>query len=185
MIGKRSTTTRSATSQEPLKVTGTGYGSSAYTATKVASLVMGFPVSQLTGYDSSTQYVMAAVRGDGDAAMVPMETVSKFLQSGDLVGVVNFEEKSRFKGIQTSAEAGYPELTDLGVERMVAAPPGTPKEIQKILSDAMVKAIADADSQEWASKTKREWAYLPADKTQAAVDRALAVFTKYPDALKK
>ena len=147
--------------------------------------VIGFKVNFLTGYKSSGAFILGVVRGDAEAAIAPTQTFNKFLKAGDIRGVVTFEKKSSFPGIPTIAKAGYPELTGLGVERMVAAPPGTPKKIRDILSDALVKAAADADSQAWAKKTKRPFSALSGGETQAAVDSALAMFEKYPKALER
>lgn len=169
----------------PLKIASTGFGSTAYAGASIAQQVIGYQATYLTGYKGSRQYILGVVRGDADAAVAPTQTFSKFLQSGDIRGIVTFEEKSSFAGVPTIAEAGYPELTGLGVERLVGAPPGTPASVQKILSDAMGKAAGDADSLAWARKTKRPFSHLPASKTLAAVKKALGDFAKYPDALKK
>lgn len=169
----------------PLKIASTGFGSTAYTGASIAQHVIGYKTKFVTGYKGSKQYILGVVRGDADAAVAPTQTFRKFLQSGDIHGVVTFEEKSSFKGVPTIAEAGYPELTGLGVERLIGAPPGTPANIQKILSDAVGKAAMDSDSKSWAKKTKRPFAHLSADQTLAAVKKSLANFAKYPDALKK
>ena len=117
--------------------------------------------------------------------MAPTQTFLKFVQSGDIRPIVTFENKSSFPGVPTIAEAGYPTLTGLGVERMIAAPPGLPNNIRNILSDAVGKAAPDVDSLAWAKKTKRPFGHLTAAQTQAAVDKAIATFTKFPEALKK
>lgn len=169
----------------PLKIASTGFGSTAYAGAAIAQQVMGFPVNFVTGYKGSSQYILGVVRGDADAAVAPTQTFNKFLKSGDIRGIVTFEAKSSFKGVPTSAEVGYPELTGLGVERLIGAPPGTPANIQKMLSDAVGKAARDPDSVAWAKKTKRPFSHLAAAETLAAVNKALADFTKYPDAMKK
>ncbi len=169
----------------PLKIAATGYGSTAYTGASVLRSVVGFPAQFITGYKGSKAYIVGVIRGDGDAAVAPTQTFNKYVMSGDIHGIVTFEETSSFAGVPTIAQAGYPELTGLGVERMVAATPGTPAEVARILSDALGKAIGDAESQAWAEKTKRPFSHLTGDQTQAAVDKALAIFRKYPDALQK
>jgi tripartite-type tricarboxylate transporter receptor subunit TctC len=168
-----------------LKVTSTGFGSTAYTAVSVMKTVVGFSVKFISGYKGSKQYIVGVVRGDGDATMGPTQTFTKFVKAGDIRGIVTFEAESSFKGVPTIAEAGYPELTGLGVERMVAASPGTPPAIAKILSDAIAKAAADVDSLAWAKKTNRPFSHLTGRQTQAAVDKALAIFKKYPKSLAK
>lgn len=168
-----------------LKFAHTGFGSTAFHASKIIKLAGGFEATHLTGYKGSKSYIVAIIRGDAEAAMAPTQTFAKFVQSGDIRGIVTFEEKSSFPGVPTIAEVGLPNLTGLGVERMVGAPPGTPADIIKILSDALGKAAADPESLAWAKKTKRPFGHLTASQTQAAVDRALANFAKYPGALEK
>lgn len=169
----------------PLKVATTGYGSTAYTAASITKFVVGFPIQFLTGYKGSADYILGVVRGDADAGLAPTQTFAKFVKSGDIHAVVTFEEVSSFPGVPTIAEAGFPQLTDLGVERLVGAPPGTPASVIKILSDALGKAAADKDSMAWAAKTKRPFSHLAADRTAAAVKRSLDTFGEFPDALKK
>ena len=169
----------------PLKMAHTGFGSTAYTGSSITKYVVGFKAVHITGYKGSKNYILGVVRGDADAAEAPTQTFASFIKSGDIHPVVTFEEKSSFPGVPTIAEAGYPQLTGLGVERLIAAPPGLPANIQKILSDAIGKAANDPESVAWAKKTKRPFGYLPADKAKAAVDQALKNFSEYPDALKK
>jgi tripartite-type tricarboxylate transporter receptor subunit TctC len=169
----------------PLKIASVGFGTTVYTAASIAKSVIGFKAAMVTGYKGTRNIILGVIRGDADAAIAPTQTFASFVRSGDIRGVVTFEEKSSYPGVQTIAEAGYPQLTGLGVERLIGAPPGLPAEIQKILSDAVGKAIQDPESVAWAKKTKRPFAYLPAEKTQAAVDRALKNLADYPDALKE
>lgn len=169
----------------PIKIGSTGFGTTVYAGASIMKEVIGFKASFLTGYKSSGAFIVGVVRGDAEGALAPTQTFNKFIKAGDIRGVVTFEKKSSFPGVQTIAEAGYPQLTGLGVERMVALPPGTPKNIRDILSDALVKAAADPDSQAWAKKTKRPFSALSGGETQAAVNSALAMFKKYPKALER
>ena len=169
----------------PLKMAHTGYGSTAYTGSSITKHVVGFKAVHITGYKGSKNYILGVVRGDADAAAAPTQTFSSFVKSGDIHPVVTFEKKSSFPGVPTIAEAGYPQLTGLGVERSVAAPPGLPASIQKILSDAIGKAAQDAASLAWAKKTKRPFHYLSAADTKVSVDQSLKNFSEYPEALKK
>jgi len=169
----------------PFKISSTGFGTTAYAGASIMKEVIGTKVNFLTGYKGSKEFILGVIRGDSDGAVAPTQTFAKFVQAGDIRGVVTFEEKSSVAGVQTIAEAGYPELTGLGVERMIAAPPGTPKEIRDILSNALLKAAADVESQEWAKKTKRPFAALSGEDTQAAVDKSLLLFKKYPKALER
>jgi len=169
----------------PLKTATTGYGSTAYVAAAITAQVADFKVNFLTGYKGSKQYILGVIRGDAIAALAPTQTFFKFVKSGDIRGIVSFELKSSFGDVPTIADVGFPELTGLGVERLVAAPPGTPDSVAKILSDAMGKAIADADSQAWAKKSRRPFSYVSGPNSGKAIKKMMATFQKYPDALKK
>ena len=169
----------------PFKIGSTGFGTTAYSGASIMKEVMGIKVNFLTGYKGSREFILGVIRGDSDGAVAPTQTFAKFVEAGDIRGIVTFEEKSSVPGVPTIAEAGYPELTGLGVERMVAAPPGTPEDIRNILSDALLKAAADVESQEWAEKTNRPFAALSGAKTQAAVDKSLQLFKKYPKSLER
>lgn len=163
----------------PVKLTHTGFGSTSYAAAGIIKDAMGFEAIPLTGYKSSKDYILGMVRGDGDGTVAPVETFYKFVQSGDVRVLITFEAKSTIDGVPTVRELGYPELEGLGVYRLVAAPPGTPDEIVRILSDAMQKAIQDPDSQAWADKTKRPFNPLNAREAKAAVDGIIGLYTKY------
>jgi tripartite-type tricarboxylate transporter receptor subunit TctC len=169
----------------PLKMAHTGFGSTAYAGASITKHVVGFKAIHITGYKGSKSYILGVVRGDADATEAPVQTFASFVKSGDIQPVVTFEEKSSFPGVPTIAEAGYPQLTGLGVERLIGGPPGLPADIQKILSEAIAKAIKDPESEAWAKKTKRPFDFLPADKAKASVDQSLKNFSEYPDALKE
>ncbi len=165
----------------PFKITTTGFGSTGYTASSVAATVIGFPFKMLTGYKGSKQFILAAVRGDGDGAFVLVTSVRKYAQSGDARMIVTFEDNSSFKGVPTIRSAGYPELENMGLERLVGGPPGMPAERVKILEQAMLKAMADP---EFKAKTKKR-PFLPANAAETAerVDGVMKFYLKYKAAL--
>jgi len=169
---------------KPVKITSTGPGSTAYVGASMAMAVVGFKGEFLSGYKGSADYILGAVRGDGDIAVAPVETFQKFVESGDIIPVVTFQEKSTFDGVPTIKEAGYPELEGLGVERYVAGSPGIPDDIRKMLSDAIQKAIQDPETQAWAKQSNRPFAALDADQADKTVKKSLATMMKYKDALK-
>ena len=169
---------------KPVKITSTGPGSTAHVGASMAMSVIGFKGEFLTGYKGSADYILGIVRGDGDIAVAPVQTFQKFVESGDVTPIMSFEKKSSFDGVPTAAEAGYAELDGMGVERYIAGPPGMPDEIRKALSDAIQKAIADPETQEWAKQTNRPFLGLDADESDQAVKKSLAVMVKFKDALK-
>jgi len=169
----------------PVKMPSTDFGSTAYAGMAIFGEMLKFPIQHLTGYKGTNDYIVAVVRGDGDATTGPVSTMQKFIQSGDMRGLFTTEEKSTLKGVPTIAELGHPELTGLGVDRFVVGPPGLPAEITKALSDAMAKAVQDPELQAIAEKSNQPFAFLPADKAKANADRSLALYGKYKAAIQK
>ena len=87
------------------------------------------------------------------------------------------------KGIKTVAELGHPELTGLAIERYIVAPPGTPADIVKILSDALGQAANNPELKAMAAKTGEPLDYIPTANAKAAFDKALAIYEKYKKAI--
>lgn len=167
------------------KVGSTGWGATAHAAMQIVGAAAGLDYDFVTGYKGSKDYIVATVRGDVQVALAPTQTFLSFIRSGDIRPLVTFEQESSFKGVPTAPEVGLAELDGLGVHRLVAAPPGTPAEAQKALSDAIAKAVKDPEVQAWAAKTKRPFAFLPYDKVEASYRQQAAFFLKYKDALAK
>ena len=88
-------------------------------------------------------------------------------------------------GVKTVAELGHPELSGLAVERYVVAPPGTPANIVKILSDALGKAASNPELKAMAAKTGEPLDYIPAAGAQAAFNKALAIYEKHKAAIRR
>jgi tripartite-type tricarboxylate transporter receptor subunit TctC len=124
----------------------------------------------ITGYRGSSDYIVAAIRGDSDAVISATSTMTRFARAGQLRILASFEAHSSFPGIPDATSLGKPELDRITVERPVAAPPGTPVAIQNLLSGALAKALADPKVVAWAkendiimrSKTPQEAAALVA-----------------------
>ncbi|MGH8669027.1 MAG: tripartite tricarboxylate transporter substrate binding protein [Burkholderiales bacterium] len=169
----------------PVKMPSTDFGSTAYAGMAIFGEMLKFPIQHLTGYKGTNDYIVAVVRGDGDATTGPVSTMQKFIQSGDMRALFTTEEKSTLNGVPTIAELGHPELTGLGVDRFVVGPPGLPPAITKALSDAMAKAVQDPELQAIAQKSNQPFAFLPADKAKANADHSLALYGKYKASIQK
>jgi tripartite-type tricarboxylate transporter receptor subunit TctC len=167
----------------PVKIPTTGFGSTAYAAAAVFAASFGINAEHIPGYKGTNDYIVGIVRGDGDIAVAPVSTFKQFVDSGAIRPLLTFEEKSSMPGIKTVAELGHPELSGLAVERYVVAPPKTPSNIVKILSDAMGKAAADPELKAKAAKTGEPLDFIPSDKAKAAFDKALAIYEKYKSAI--
>lgn len=169
----------------PVKVTHTGFGSTSYAASGIVRDVMGIDLVPVSGYKSSSEYIVGMIRGDGEVTIAPVESFYKFVQSGDVRAIVTFEAKPTLPGVPTVRSLGFDELEELGVDRMVAAPPGTPAPILKILSDAMMKAMQDPEAQAWAKKVRRDFNPMDTTEASAYLKKSTAFYTKYKSSLLK
>lgn len=169
----------------PIKIPTTGFGSTAFAASAVFAEAFGLKAEHITGYKGTNDYIVGIVRGDGDIAVAPVSTFRQFVESGAIRPLLTFEAKSSMPGVKTVAELGHSELTGLAVERFVVAPPGTPANVVKILSDAMGKAANDPELKATAAKTGEPLDFIPADRAQAAFNKALAVYEKYKVAISR
>jgi tripartite-type tricarboxylate transporter receptor subunit TctC len=168
-----------------VKFTHTGFGSTSYAASGIVRDAMGINLVPVSGYKSSSEYIVGMIRGDGDATIAPVESFYKFVQSGDVRALVTFEATTTLPGVPTVRSLGYEELEGLGVDRMVAAPPGTPANIRKILSDAMVKAMQDPEAQAWAKKVRRPFHPMDTEQATAYLKKSIAFYNKYQSSLAK
>jgi tripartite-type tricarboxylate transporter receptor subunit TctC len=98
-------------------------------------------------------------------------------------GLVTMEAKSTIGDVPTIGSLGYASLTGLAVDRFVLAPPGTPDNIKKTLSDALAKAVQDPELKAAAEKSGEPFAFLPAGDAKASGDRALKLYLKYKSVL--
>ncbi|HSC95898.1 MAG TPA: tripartite tricarboxylate transporter substrate binding protein [Burkholderiales bacterium] len=169
----------------PVKFTHTGFGSTSYAAAGIVRDAMGIDSLPVSGYKSSSEYIVGMIRGDGDATIAPVESFYKFVQSGDVRALVTFEAKPTLADVPTVRSLGYDELEGLGVDRMVAAPPGTPDDIRRILSDALMKAMQDPEAQAWAKKVRRPFEPMDTDEATAYLNKSIAFYNKYKSSLLK
>ena len=151
-----------------VKFSCTGLEGTATAAAIIGTETLGIRRQLITGYRGSSDYIVAAIRGDSDAVISATSTMMRFAKAGQLRILASFEAHASLPGIPDATSLGKPELDQITVERPVAAPPGTPPEIQNTLSAALAKALADPKVTAWArendivmrSKTPAEAAAL-------------------------
>lgn len=125
----------------------TGYGSSVLAASQISASRLGLADSDpifLAGYSGTADYLVGLIRGDGNVALAPVSSATKYIESGDLRPIAVAGDVSILDGVETFSELGYPELAALGVQRSVAGPPGmTPERLQQ-LRDAFDRAVTNS-----------------------------------------
>jgi tripartite-type tricarboxylate transporter receptor subunit TctC len=149
---KTFTDLKALSAKRPIKLSVTGPEGTAYAATMIGSQLLGLRTQLITGYKGSADYVVAAIRGDSDAVIAAIPTASRFVRGGSIRVLATFETHSSFRGVPDATALGQPELDNISVERVVAAPPGVPPDIQNTLSGALAKALADPVVVKWAKE---------------------------------
>ena len=99
----------------------------------------------------------ALLRGDVDMAMLNETSAKTMVDAGEFQILTVLSETSRFPGVPSIAELGYPELADfLKVHYLVVGPPNIPNEITRVLTSALRKVFSDNGFIEVAKKINFE-----------------------------
>lgn len=167
-----------------VKFPSTGVGSTANAMTKVFFGVLGINGEIVTGYKGTKEMTLAVMRGDTPASILPQRSTRKYIQAGDIRALFTTDHESIYKGVPTAKSLGLDDLDGLFIHRLIAAPPGTPASVQKILSDAFQAAMADPGAKAAAAKAHRPFASLDGKQAEVAVKKQLALFLRFKDALK-
>ena len=77
----------------PVKFTCIGPAGTAYSATRIGAKLLGIPVRVIAGYKGTNDYVVAAMRGDGDAAVASLAALEPF-RTGKLIRLLATFEKA-------------------------------------------------------------------------------------------
>ncbi|MBL8551309.1 MAG: tripartite tricarboxylate transporter substrate binding protein [Hyphomonadaceae bacterium] len=136
--------------RRPVTFAATGPEGSSHLATKIATRALGIRARIVSGYRSSTDYSVGAMRGDTDAVIAALGTLDR-LPDGLRV-IASLEATSDRPGVPSAVDLGHPELADLKGLRAVAAPPGTPPEAVAVLNHALTAAGRDRTVRVWAEQ---------------------------------
>jgi tripartite-type tricarboxylate transporter receptor subunit TctC len=144
---------RTLSQTRPIKFTTTGPEGTAYAATLIGAELLNIKAQLITGYKGSSDYVVGAIRGDGDAVVTALPILRRMRQGEALRILATFEAHGSEKDAEDASTLGQPDLSQIVLERLIGAPPGLPTRIQTILADALQKAIHDPQVLAWAEKT--------------------------------
>jgi tripartite-type tricarboxylate transporter receptor subunit TctC len=172
---------------DEITFTATGYGSTVLAATQIVARGLGLQEKDpiyLAGYAGTSDSLVALVRGDGNAAMAPVSSAAKYVESGDLRALAVTGDTSPFAGVPTFAEVGYPELTPLDLQRAIAGPPGMDAELLKTLRDAFNKTVKDPKFLEAAQKARMDVLPLDGEATAKSLEEAFEFYEKFKADLK-
>ncbi|HXQ51122.1 MAG TPA: tripartite tricarboxylate transporter substrate-binding protein [Stellaceae bacterium] len=163
----------------PVKFTTTGPEATAYAATLIATDLLGIKSQLIGGYKGSNDYVVAAIRGDGDAVITALPLLRRMQAGGELRILADFEPHSTVPGAADAASLGQPELAEIVLERLIGAPPGLPPDIAAVLSDALAKAVADPATVAWGKASDSELAWAPPERAARILAEQAAFFQKW------
>lgn len=170
---------RALSKTRTVKFTSSGPEGTAYAATVVGANLLGIRTQLITGYKGSSDFVVGAIRGDGDAVIAPVTSIRPMQQSRTIRILATFEPHSSFPGVPDAAALGKPELARILLDRLVGAPPGLPPGIKGILSAAFAKSMADPRTVSLAKKFEVELAPNSSDVAAARVRESAAFFGKW------
>lgn len=168
-----------------LKYAITSYSSGSYVAGRILTEAMGLDVKFLPGYKGSAAISVGMVRGDTHISLFNAASADKWAQGGDLNIILSIEDKSPWPNVPTVAEAGYPDMSILSVDRYVGAPPKLPDDIANTLSEALLKTLADEEIQKWSKETKRPVNPLGREEAKKKLEDLAKFYAKYKEALAK
>ena len=170
--------------QEKITFVSIGYGTTVLAAIQIVAEQLGLMEKDpifLTGYQGTTDQLVALVRGDGNATISPISTAEQYVRSGNLRPIaVTGESRSKFfPDAPTFAELGYPGLTPLNVQRSIAGPPGIPPELLSKLRDAFSRVMADPEFQAAAAKARMDLAPLSGEQAAAEIAESFKYYEKF------
>ena len=142
-----------------------GPAGAGYSATKIGSHLLGIPANVISGYKGTNDYIVAVMRGDGDAAVASLTAIQAFRDAGSIRVLCTFESKGSIPGVPDATMLGQPDLADIVQLRPIAAPPGLPADIKAAYSKALVTAMRDPAVTAWAQKKHASLAPDDAEET--------------------
>lgn len=168
-----------------VKLPSTGPGSTAHAVAKVFIGVLNIPKSEVvSGYQGTREYTLGVIRGDTESAVLPTESTRKFVESGDIRGLLVTEHPSPWPNVPSARDLGIDDLDGMAIHRLVAGPPNLPANVRDILETAFAKALADPEMKAQAAKSNRPLHPLNGADAEAAVRKELQTYLKFKEALK-
>lgn len=165
--------------QREVKFTSTGPDGTAYLASVISTQLLGIRTRFILGYTGSTDYIVAAMRGDGDAVVAAVTSLKQFHDTGSMRIIASFEAKSSIPGVPGAGELGKPDLAQITIDRMLAAPPGLPADLKAVLTGAIDKAVRDPTVLAWAKNNRIPWDPHPPGQADATFRSQAAFFEKW------
>jgi len=160
-----------------------GVGGTAWVTATLTANVMKFKPKMILGYPGAPAANMAIVRGEGEARALGMDSPGQMrsIHEGDLVPLWVYLDKRdpEFPNVPTVGELGYPELAVLASHRVVAAPPGVPKDRLKKLREAFADTFNDPEVLRAFKKMKAKPLPVIGDRWTPMLNSLFGLMEKY------
>jgi tripartite-type tricarboxylate transporter receptor subunit TctC len=163
-------------------------GSNDLAMARIAASVLGIKAQFLTAYSGGPATHLAIIRGEADAGLGIDVAIARHLKSGDLRQLVWFAKRGARgtpDGVATADDVGHPELANLSLNRVFAAPPGLPDTVRTRLVEAVQKALNDPELAAWATKTNFPLDLGTPEETRRLYSQQRVFLTKYRQMLKE
>jgi tripartite-type tricarboxylate transporter receptor subunit TctC len=172
----------------PLRFASYGFGGSGSLVGIATLAKMGIPYTLVTGYTSAPEVALSLMKGEVDAVIESdIVVLMPYYKEREIkpVAIISEGGSELLPDAPNVAKLGYPELAELGAHRIIGAPPGTPGARLKILEGAILKAMKDKETQEWAVETNMPLAITDGARAKEIVLKQVELFAKYTDILKE
>ena len=162
-----------------VKFTSTGTGTTSNVVTVISTSALGIDREVITGYKGSKNSILGTIRGDGDAVVMVLGTLRKYVKSGDLKLLATLTSNTPFPNVPNAAALGVPKLSKLGIARLVGGTPGISADTKNILATALFKTLNDPGFKAWSKKVRRPVNALNAASAKREVSEQFVFFEQY------
>ncbi|MEX2496487.1 MAG: tripartite tricarboxylate transporter substrate-binding protein, partial [Woeseia sp.] len=168
--------------EEEILFLSTGYGSTVLAACQIVANQIGVMEKNpifLAGYPGMADSLVGLIRGDGNVALAPVSSARKYIESGDLRAIAVSGDVSELEGVATFAELGFPVLSLLNLQRLIAGPPGMGDGLLKTMRDAFDRAVADPAFRKAAADARLEVRPLNGNAAAEEVETSFSFYEKF------
>lgn len=143
-----------ASKSAPVKLALSGFGGSNYIAFVFFVDTTGLALKPVI-FDGTAGANSALIRGDVPISINSEDSLKTLIDSNELRPLLTFTDQTKFPGVPTIKEIGFPELIEpVRSQRYLVGPPGLPGNIKRIYEDALKKVFADKEFLAWNEKAK-------------------------------
>lgn len=172
--------------KDDITITSTGYGSTVLASLQITAAALGLDGKDpiyLSGYGGTTDAIVGLIRGDGEVSMAPVSSVTPYLESGDVRALATTGAETVYEGVPTFAEAGYPDLTALNLQRSIAGPAGIDDATLTQLRDAFIRVTQNEGFQKYAGTIGMDLAPADGAATAADIDNSFEFYDRFSTSL--